>query len=136
EIALIKSSITKTSNVGMDSSAKRSLSSHPSNALDPSETLLERFNRYFSAVVADTPDLIHRAQEIRYQVYCVEHKFENAAEHTDGREKDDFDSHSTHGVLIHRPTGQAVGTVRLVLPRHDALGESFAIQRVVALPAS
>ena len=120
----------------MDSFAQRSLTSPLSNVSDPSETLLERFNRYFSAVVADTPDLIHRAQEIRYQVYCVEHKFENADEHADGREKDEFDSHSEHGVLIHRPSDHAVGTVRLVLPRHDALDKSFAIQRVVALPST
>jgi N-acyl amino acid synthase of PEP-CTERM/exosortase system len=103
-----------------------------STAEPTNETLVQRFNRYFSAVVADTTDLVRRAQEIRYQVYCVEHKFENATEHPDGREKDEFDSHSVHGLLIHRSSAQAVGTVRLVLPRRDALEKSFAIQRVTS----
>ena len=78
---------------------------------------------------ANTFDLVRRAQEIRYQVYCVEHPFENPADHPDRREKDARDQHSVHSLLIHRATGHAVGTVRLVLPRRDALHESFAIQR-------
>ena len=93
------------------------------------QPLLERFNRHFRTVSADTPDLIRLAQELRYQVYCIEHQFENPADHPDGREKDKFDGHSVHSLLIHRSTGQAVGTVRLVLPRRDAPEESFAIQR-------
>jgi len=96
------------------------------------ETLLYRFNRHFRTVSADTPDLIRRAQEIRYQVYCVERQFENPADHPDRREKDKLDEHSVHSLLIHRATGHAVGTVRLVLPRREAAGGSFAIQRVRA----
>ena len=94
------------------------------------ETLLHRFNRHFRTRLADTPDLIRLAQEIRYQVYCVERQFENRADFPDRREKDDFDAHSVHSLLIHHPTGHAVGTVRLVLPRRDAPGKSFAIQGV------
>ena len=94
------------------------------------ETLLDRFNRQFRVVPADTPELVQKAPEIRYQVYCVERRFENPASHPDRREKDHFDAHSVHSLLIHRSSGQAVGTVRLVLPRPEALGESFAIQRV------
>jgi N-acyl amino acid synthase of PEP-CTERM/exosortase system len=94
------------------------------------ETLLHSFNRHFRTVSADTPDLIRRAQEIRYQVYCIEHQFENPADHPDGREKDKFDAHSVHSLLVHQSTGHAVGTVRLVLPRREAPEESFAIQRV------
>ena len=93
------------------------------------ETLLDRFNRHFRTVSADTPDLIRRAQELRYQVYCIEHQFEKPTDHPDGREKDKFDAHSVHSLLIHQSTGHAVGTVRLVLPRRDAPEESFAIQR-------
>ena len=95
------------------------------------ETLLDRFNRHFRTVPADTPDLIRRAQEIRYQVYCVERQFENPADHPDHREKDKFDAHSVHSLLVQQATGHAVGTVRLVLPRRDAPAASFAIQRVV-----
>jgi N-acyl amino acid synthase of PEP-CTERM/exosortase system len=95
------------------------------------ETLLDRFNGCFGTVYADTPALIRRAQEIRYQVYCVEHQFENPDDHPDAQEKDKFDAHSAHSLLIHRPTGQTLGTVRLVLPRRDEPQASFAIQQVI-----
>jgi N-acyl amino acid synthase of PEP-CTERM/exosortase system len=95
------------------------------------ESLLQIFNRYFRTVSADTPDLLRQAQEIRYKVYCVEHQFENSAEHPDGREKDEFDAHAVHSLLIHQPSGEAVGTVRLVLPRRDAPDRSFVIQGLV-----
>jgi N-acyl amino acid synthase of PEP-CTERM/exosortase system len=104
---------------------------HPQESLAArrEDTLLERFNRHFRTTSADTSDLIRRAQEIRYQVYCVERPFENPADHPDRREKDQRDRHSVHSLLIHRATGHAVGTVRLVLPRREAPQESFAIQR-------
>lgn len=105
---------------------------YPPTTLHTSEeTLIHRFNRYFRTIPADTSDLIRRAQEIRYQVYCVERQFENSSDHPDRREKDERDAHSAHSLLIHRATGHAVGTVRLVLPRREAPGESFAIQRVI-----
>jgi len=110
---------------------------HPVNSQasvrsDPIEgTLLHRFNRYFVTMGADTPDLVRRAQEIRYQVYCVENAFENPADHPDAREMDKFDRHSVHSLLVHRPTGQAMGTVRLILPHRDAPEESFAIHQLI-----
>ena len=114
-----------------DESIRHSEYSQTSPASKASEeTLLCRFNRHFRTMSADTPDLIRRAQEIRYQVYCVEREFENPADHPDRREKDKLDGHSVHSLLIHRATGHAVGTVRLVLPRREAPRESFAIQRV------
>ena len=94
------------------------------------EPLLETFNRYFLVQSADTPELVARAQEIRYQVYCVEHQgFEDAARHPDGREKDEFDERSIHSLLVHRPSAAAMGTVRLVLADRHAPENSFAIQR-------
>jgi N-acyl amino acid synthase of PEP-CTERM/exosortase system len=94
----------------------------------PPERLLDRYDRYFMAIAANTPALVRQAQEIRYQVYCVEHQFEDPSEHLNGRESDRFDAHSVHSLLIHRPSGQAMGTVRLVLPRRDQPDKSFAIQ--------
>ena len=98
---------------------------------DAEEPLLSRLNHHFRVVSADTPGLIRRAQEIRYQVYCVERQFEDPDDHPDGRETDHFDFHSVHSLLIHRASGHAVGTVRLVLPRRDALEKSFVVQRVI-----
>jgi N-acyl amino acid synthase of PEP-CTERM/exosortase system len=79
------------------------------------------YDRYFAVVPATTPDLLHAAYALRYQVYCVEHAFENPLEHPDGREIDGYDAHSVHAVLIHKPTSEVVGCVRLILP-HEGSG--------------
>jgi N-acyl amino acid synthase of PEP-CTERM/exosortase system len=94
--------------------------------------MLDHFRRYFDVVPADTPDRMREALAIRYSVYCVERGFENSAEHPDGLERDEYDSHAIHSLLIHRSSGTAIGTVRLVLPLVSSPEQSFAIQRVVA----
>jgi N-acyl amino acid synthase of PEP-CTERM/exosortase system len=102
----------------------------------PEESLLTRLNRYFETAVADTPELIRQAHELRYRVYCLEMTgFENPHDHPDGLEKDAYDVSSVHGLLIHRVSRQATGTVRLVLPRIEAPEHSFAIQSVTDHPA-
>ena len=98
------------------------------------ETPLDKFDRYFEIIDALTESQIQSAQRLRYQVYCVEHPFENAAEHSDGLERDEFDPHSVHSLLIHRATGQAIGTTRLILPVGGALERSFAIQQACEHP--
>jgi N-acyl amino acid synthase of PEP-CTERM/exosortase system len=100
----------------------------------PEETLLEKFNTHFEVVPALTKEEIRQAQRIRYQVYCVENPFENPADHPDGLERDEFDPHSVHGLLIHRASGEAMGTTRLILPVRGAPERSFAIQQVCIHP--
>ena len=112
----------------------RSLSVPQVTSAISQENLLQRLNLYFETTVADTPELIRQAHELRFRVYCLETRFENATEHPDGLEKDAFDVSSVHGLLVHRATGQATGTVRLVLPRADAPERSFAIQAVTDHP--
>jgi len=75
------------------------------------------FNRYLRVVPANSEELLDQAYRLRFQVYCVEREFENAAEHPDGRECDRDDHRSLHSLLIDRATNIAVGTVRLILPR-------------------
>ena len=94
------------------------------------ETPLQRFNRYFQAVRADTPELVRRALRVRYHVYCMENGFENPEDHVGGLETDGYDAHSVHSLLLHR--GRTVGTVRLILARPDAPERSFALQKLVA----
>ena len=81
--------------------------------------LLARHDLFFETRVANTALLIETAHALRYQVYCLERKFENAAEHQSGLETDGFDGHAKHGVLFHRPTQKAIGTVRMIVPRRD-----------------
>jgi len=78
--------------------------------------ILDRYNRWFTLIAADTVELKRECFRLRYQVYCVENRFENPAEHPDGLESDAFDERAVHHLLVHHSTGAVVGTVRLVLP--------------------
>jgi N-acyl amino acid synthase of PEP-CTERM/exosortase system len=84
----------------------------------PGELLL-RHNQYFEAKTADTFELQQVAHALRYQVYCVERKFENPDEHASGFETDEYDAHALHGVLFYRPTATPIGTVRMIMPQTD-----------------
>lgn len=96
--------------------------------------LVDLYEHWFQAVLANTPELRREAFRLRYQVYCVENPFEDPAENPNEEESDAFDAHAVHGLLIHRPSGMVAGTVRLVLPLPDALDDSFALQRVCHEP--
>jgi len=84
--------------------------------------LLARHDAYFETCVADRPALVEAAHALRYQVYCLERKFEKADEHSAGLEVDQFDAHAIQGLLFHRPTDTAIGTVRMILPGHCPQG--------------
>ena len=95
----------------------------------PPERLYDRYNRDFECVPADRPDLLERAYGIRYAAYCVENRYENPAEHPDQLEMDMYDPQSVHCLLNFRPTGDAIGTVRLVLSRNGRL--SFSMKQLI-----
>jgi len=97
----------------------------------PEQSLLHCFKSHFTTVDADRPPLVRTAYKLRYQIYCVEKQFEDAAAHPDELEKDEFDSHAVQGLLLHRTTGTALGTARLVLPLAKAPERSFALQRLL-----
>jgi N-acyl amino acid synthase of PEP-CTERM/exosortase system len=92
--------------------------------------LLAQHDRYFSTVLADSPALLETAHALRFQVYCLERKFENADEHPDGLEMDAYDGHAVQGVLFHRPTRGAIGSARLILPDAGA-EDSFPIMTLL-----
>lgn len=73
---------------------------------------VECFSELFDIRIADKEWMKELAFYIRYQVYAKEFGYEplNKAE----RETDDFDAHSTHCLLIYKPTMRPVGCVRLV----------------------
>src|SRR5712672_2387785 len=72
------------------------------------------YTRHFDVVRADTSALLDRVYAIRYQVYCVENAFEDPAENFGEREMDPDDDHAAHILLIHRETGEAAGTARVI----------------------
>lgn len=89
------------------------------------------FYELFDVIPADTPELLETAHRVRYQVFCVENKdYEDPAEHPDGLERDRYDAHSSHALVMHRQSGKAVGTVRVILPDENNLMDCFPLQRL------
>lgn len=74
------------------------------------------FQKYFEVVVADTAELLEDAYKLRYQVLCVEQRLPgfDASLYPNELEKDDYDNHSSHVLLRHLPSGNFIGTVRLI----------------------
>jgi len=95
----------------------------------PESDPLNRFNAYFKLVSANTRSLMEAAFALRYQVYCIERKFENPAEQKGGLEIDQFDRHAVHSLLFHRSCDEAIGTARLILP--EARANSLPIQQLL-----
>jgi N-acyl amino acid synthase of PEP-CTERM/exosortase system len=92
--------------------------------------LFEEYRRVFEGVPANTPTLRRAAHQLRYQVYCVENKYEDPADNPGGLEYDEYDSHALHAVLLHRRTRTFVGTVRVVLHKPGARRGSLPFHHV------
>lgn len=95
----------------------------PENGMPEGEgaRLVDLYRRWFDIVPATTPELVAESQRLRYQVYCIETGYENAAEFCDGRERDKYDAErAVCSLLLHRPSGMVAGTVRVILPDQRA----------------
>lgn len=90
------------------------------------------YDEYFAVIPANRPELIAEAHAVRYQVYCVEHAFEDPSAHAGEREVDEFDKHSVHAVLIFKPAARVVGCVRLILPARDPVPTSLPIRDLLS----
>jgi N-acyl amino acid synthase of PEP-CTERM/exosortase system len=90
----------------------------PEHQPDISVTGIEHYNSVFASSIADRTEDRADCFRIRYQVYCIDNAFEDPEDNPDGLETDTYDSHSVHSLLTQRSTGNAIGTVRLVLPSH------------------
>lgn len=92
--------------------------------------MLASYEIRFRVLAADTPALREKVFRLRYQVYCVENAYEDPAGHPDGLERDAYDGHAAHSLMVDRFSGVSVGAVRIVLPRPGALDRSFPVQQV------
>jgi N-acyl amino acid synthase of PEP-CTERM/exosortase system len=81
--------------------------------------------------------LLSDIQRLRYEVYCLERSFLDAAQYVDGHERDEYDRCSAH-VAACNLEGELIGTVRLVRP-DNAMPYPFedhcGLFAEVALPA-
>ncbi|TWJ13765.1 PEP-CTERM/exosortase system-associated acyltransferase [Geobacter argillaceus] len=75
-----------------------------------------------------TSDQLQKAFQLRYQVYCVEKQYESC-DRSLGMEFDAFDDQSVHTLLVDSQEN-AVGNVRLILPKYKQLDQSFPIQKI------
>lgn len=78
-------------------------------------TLYTAFHDNFEVVAASTIDLLYQAHLLRYQVYCVEHPFEEPSQRVANLEIDEFDPRSVHALVRQLRSEQYAATVRLVL---------------------
>ncbi|MGH7116794.1 MAG: PEP-CTERM/exosortase system-associated acyltransferase [Stellaceae bacterium] len=108
--------------------AERDSGPSPRRSRRPDPDTTDLFNRYLAVVPADSAELLDKALRLRFQVYCLERGFENAADYPDGRECDSDESRSLHSLLLDRATGSAVGTVRLILPRR---GDELPVSKLI-----
>lgn len=107
----------------------------PQETLEPLVSVHDDAGRgAFEIVKATGGALREQAYRLRYQAYCIENRFEDAARYPDGLETDEFDSHAVQSLLIHRASGAPAGVVRLILPLAAAPERSFPIQRVCRAP--
>jgi len=97
-----------------------------------SESHSALYHRYFAVVAADTPALLNAAHALRYQVYCVEHPFENPVDQSKEQEWDSCDGQSVHSVLVSKPAGIVVGCVRLILPDRCGPCASLPIRELLS----
>ena len=98
--------------------------------------LYENFTRHFDVVSADTVGLIETAYRLRYQVYCQENSYEDAALFPDQLEIDEYDLHSPQSMVRCRMTGNYTGLVRLVLADPVDTGRPFPVEKYCNLDLS
>ncbi len=124
---MVSRSANADDTLGKSGSARRETSGAPKK-----ERLLDVYHSYFDSIPAETQEQRNEAFRLRYEVYCVEHPFEDPAENPDGLEIDPFDDYSLHSLLMHRSSETPVGTVRLILPRPDDDDADLPIREVCA----
>ena len=74
------------------------------------------FDETFRVCFADTPFGVALHQRIRYQVFCLDKGFEDAAAFSTAQETDAWDDRSAHFIVQNKKTRQWVAATRLVLP--------------------
>ncbi len=77
---------------------------------------LELYQENLNICLADTPALKERVFNVRYQVYGKEIGYNLKKEGEPEVEMDEYDNYAKHCLLIHKPSGRAIGCARLIVP--------------------
>lgn len=86
------------------------------------KTFSDIFLEYFEVRFAGTREMIDEAGRVRYRVYCEEFHYEPIDSFPDGIERDNYDAHSLHALVIHKGSDRPAGCVRLVCPDSQTPG--------------
>jgi N-acyl amino acid synthase of PEP-CTERM/exosortase system len=92
------------------------------------------YNNTFELLRAELPEHKGRAHRLRYKIYCEENRYECSPDPGNYMEQDEYDDHAIHFLLLHKISRETVGTLRVILPRDDAPGESFPMQKLCDHP--
>lgn len=101
-----------------------------------SKSFYPAYQKSFRVIEAGSDALRDLAFRLRYQVYCLENGMDasDAMHVAEDLEKDSYDDHSLHYLLYSKDKDEAVGTVRVVLPREDKPLHSFPMQFICDHP--
>ncbi|SEO75563.1 PEP-CTERM/exosortase system-associated acyltransferase [Nitrosovibrio sp. Nv6] len=93
--------------------------------------IVAAFNEYFEVIEADSSGLLDEVFRLRYRVLCIEQRLPgfDASCYPEEYERDSYDDRSSHILLRHRPSGDFVGTARLILPVPLNLETPFPIEQ-------
>lgn len=84
-------------------------------------------------VLCTTPSLLEKAKNIRHEVFCIENGYEKI--NLNKIEEDKFDTLSHHLLAVHRRTGDAIATMRLivspVLPLHAYIPDNHILKNTM-----
>lgn len=76
---------------------------------------------HYEVILADSAEARRIHYRLRYQVYCLEQRWEPEERFPDGEEKDEFDPRAVHFLVRNRFTDEWVATLRVVLPGDESL---------------
>ncbi len=79
------------------------------------------FDGRYRTIIADTVESKAIHFKLRYEVYCLEKRFEPTEHFNTSQERDDYDANAIHLLVQHKTSGQWVGAIRLVLGRPGSL---------------
>jgi N-acyl amino acid synthase of PEP-CTERM/exosortase system len=110
--------------------AEDPVGANPSDPCRRNLRLIDLYQSYFEVRRAETAADLAAAFRLRYDVYCVENPFEDPDANPVGLETDAYDATALHSLLLHRPTGEIVGTVRLILPSWGKSGMGLPLREI------
>ncbi len=90
-------------------------------------TFADAYRKTFEVVEAGNNLLREQAFRLRYQVYCEDNRFIIPGG-PEGLETDSYDERARHFLLMHKASGEAVGTVRVIPPNRVNPDDSFPLQ--------